>query len=129
MPIHDWTRVNSGTFHNFHYRWVAAVMDWLNDGHLPPGFFAMAEQIIGRPEPDVVTLQKAADSNPGAQSRTDGGLAVLDAAPKTRFVERTEQDRYARKAHQIAVRHELGNVVAVVEIVSPGNKDSRHAIR
>lgn len=34
-----------------------------------------------------------------------------------------------RKANRITVRHELGPVVAVIEIVSPGNKDSTHAIR
>jgi hypothetical protein len=38
-------------------------------------------------------------------------------------------ERYARKASWIVVRHELGEVLAVIEIVSPGNKDSRHAIR
>ena len=27
MPMHDWTRVKAGTYHNFHYRWVAAIMD------------------------------------------------------------------------------------------------------
>lgn len=36
---------------------------------------------------------------------------------------------YARKANRITVRHLLGEVVAVVEVVSPGNKDSGHALR
>lgn len=40
-----------------------------------------------------------------------------------------EVERYAEKANRIAVHHELGDVVAVIEIVSPGNKDSTHAIR
>lgn len=35
----------------------------------------------------------------------------------------------ARRANRITVRDELGEVVAVIEIVSPGNKDSRNAIR
>ena len=35
----------------------------------------------------------------------------------------------ARKANRIAIHHDLGDVVAVIEIVSPGNKDSRHSIR
>ena len=42
MPMHDWTRVKAGTYHNFHYRWIAAIMDRLNAGLLPAGFFAMA---------------------------------------------------------------------------------------
>lgn len=39
-----------------------------------------------------------------------------------------EQERYARKANRIAVRHELGEVVAVIEFVSPGNKDRKHSL-
>src|SRR5438094_172200 len=123
MPIHDWTRVKAGTYHNFHYRWVAAIMDRLNAGLLPSGFFAMAEQIIGRPETDVVTLQTSSRSKP--PSAFNGGMAVAPARPKTRFVVpiASDPERYARKANRIAVHHELGEVVAVIEIVSPGNKD------
>src|SRR5438874_1715488 len=36
---------------------------------------------------------------------------------------------YARKANRITVRHPDGDVVALIEIVSRGNKDTRHAIR
>ena len=32
-------------------------------------------------------------------------------------------------SERIAVHHELGEVVAVIEIVSPGNKDSKNALR
>ena len=46
-----------------------------------------------------------------------------------RFVVRSEAANYARKADRISIRHPDGDVVAVIEIVSPGNKDSRHAIR
>jgi hypothetical protein len=38
-------------------------------------------------------------------------------------------ERYAEKANRIVIRHELGKVLAVIEIVSPGNKDSAHALR
>src|SRR5437867_3612170 len=99
MPMHDWTRVKSGTYHNFHYRWVAAIMDRLNAGLLPSGFFAMAEQIIGRPETDVVTLQTS--SRLKRPKNVLGGVAVAPARPKTRFVLPIprEQERYARKAN------------------------------
>ena len=46
MPMHNWTRVKVGVYHNFHFRWIAAIMDRLNAGLLPAGYFAMAEQII-----------------------------------------------------------------------------------
>ena len=114
MPIHDWTRVKSGTFHNFHYRWVAAIMDWLNAGHLPPDFFAMAEQVVGGPEPDVVTLHAGSNGDGHTQ---DGGVAVAAASPKVRVVERAEIERYALKANRVAIHHGLGDVVAVIEVV------------
>jgi hypothetical protein len=129
MPIHDWTRVKAGTYHNFHYRWIAALMDRLNAGLLPPGFFAMAEQIIGLPESDMVTLQTGSRPRPPAES--NGGGAVAPPRPKTRFVVPIppDQERYARKAHRIAIHHDLGQVVAVIELVSPGNKDRRHSLQ
>ncbi|MFO0808805.1 MAG: DUF4058 family protein [Gemmataceae bacterium] len=124
MPMHDWTRVTAGTYHNFHLRWIASIMDRLNAGLLPPGFFAMAEQTIGRPEPDVVTFQ----TGPKRPRDFNGSVAVA-AKPKTRFVLPLEEKRYAKKANRVAVHHGLGNVVAVVELVSPGNKGSEYAMR
>jgi Protein of unknown function (DUF4058) len=124
MPIHDWTRVKAGTFHNFHVLWTSTLTNRLNAGLLPAGYFAMAEQIIGGPEPDVVSLH----TRPRPDS---GGVAVAPPSPKATFVMPVpeETERYARKANQVAVRHELGDVVAVIEIISPGNKDSNHSIR
>lgn len=103
-------------------------MDRLNAGLLPKGMIAMAEQVIGGPEPDVVTLQQ----NDIVFSGNGGSLATMTDAPprpKTQFVIPVEVERYAAKANRVVVRHSLGKVVAVVELVSPGNKDSRHALR
>jgi hypothetical protein len=44
-------------------------------------------------------------------------------------VRRAEEGVYVRKADRVAVRHRLGHVVAVIEIVSPGNKASRGELR
>lgn len=128
MPMHDWSQVQAGIYHNFHYRWIAAIMDRLNAGLLPKGMIAMAEQIIGGPEPDVVTLQQNDIRFPSPV----GGSTMLAEAPprpKTQFVIPVDVERYAAKANRVVVRHSLGKVVAVVELVSPGNKDSRHALR
>ena len=126
MPIHDWTRVDAGTFHNFHLLWTATLTNRLNNGILPPGYFAMAEQIIGRPETDVVTLQRG---KPGTDPEPTGGVAIEEAPPKTQFVLPAEQERYVRKKNRIAIKHRMGEVAAVIEIVSPGNKDSKNALR
>jgi hypothetical protein len=125
MPIHDWTRVRANRFHDFHQSWTQNIRNALNAGILPPGFFAMAEQITGRPEADVVTLEL----NPPPGTAAPSGPAVEMAPPRARIVTRSEAAQYARKANRITIRHPDGDVVAVVEIVSPGNKDSRHAIR
>ena len=125
MPIHDWTSVRANRFHDFHQSWTINIRNALNAGLLPPGFLAMAEQITGGPEADVVTLEL----KPAPGIPSSGGLAVEVAPPKARIVTRSEAANYARKANRITIRHPDGDVVAVIEIVSPGNKDSRHAIR
>jgi Protein of unknown function (DUF4058) len=124
MPIHDWTRVRSNRFHDFHQSWTIAIRNELNAGRLPPGYFAMVEQKAGGPEADVITLELSPPSG-----SAPGGMAVDLQPPRARFVTRAETAGYARKANRITIRHPDGDVVAVVEIVSPGNKDNRHAIR
>lgn len=90
MPVHDWTRVSDGTFHDFHYSWVLEIKRTLMRGLLPKGYYVMAEQFGGDiGAPDVLTLQR------------------------TLVVRHTSDDR----------------IVAMIEILSPGNKSSRHAIR
>ena len=54
MPIHDWTRVAAGTWHDFHLAWIAEVRNALNGGLLPPSYDAQAEQIAGPLGPDVL---------------------------------------------------------------------------
>ena len=128
MPIHDWTRVQAGTFHAFHYRWISALCDHLNMGGLPRGYFALPVQVIEGPIPDILTLQEFPVVANAAEGNGGGGIAVLTMPPRTRFVQFSEPDTYARKANRITIRHEQGKPVAVIEIVSPGNKGSQHAL-
>jgi hypothetical protein len=51
------------------------------------------------------------------------------ARPATRYVWRSSKLDYAEKANRIVVKHHLGRIIAVIEIVSPGNKDSRGSLR
>jgi Protein of unknown function (DUF4058) len=123
VPIHDWTRVDSGTYHDFHQGWTIEIRNRLNRGILPEGFFAMADQRISGPEPDVVAL-RLRDPAPA------GGLVVAETPPRLKQAARVETEAalYARKANRIAIRNRLGRVVAIIEVVSPGNKDSKHAV-
>jgi hypothetical protein len=127
MPIHDWRRVDAGLLHDFHQSWTVALRNALNAGVLPPDYFALVEQRIQGPIPDVLTLELPAD---GTVSDPDSGTcAVATARPHTRLIQRSEPRIYASKANRITVRHRHGKVVAVVEIVSPGNKGSRAEFR
>ncbi|MGB2611843.1 MAG: DUF4058 family protein [Isosphaeraceae bacterium] len=124
MPIHDWTRVEAGDFHDFHQCWVVAIRNALNAGLLPVGYMAMAEQVTGRPIPDVVTLQ-AYEPKAGPE----GGIAVATAPPTARLIAKIERINYAKRADRVVIRHGRGKVVAIIEILSPGNKESRAALR
>ncbi len=127
MPIHDWSRVNSGIFHAFHQMWITEITRQLNSGLLPRDYYALPEQVTGGMIPDVVTLQ--AESQSPAGSDSSGGTAVASAPPKTAVIRQAEDELYALRADRIVVRHSLGDVVAVIEIVSPGNKQTRSALR
>lgn len=126
MPIHDWSRVDPGVFHDFHQAWTIEIRNALNAGRLPEGYFAMTDQFLDGRIPDVVTL----DRNPLLSgSHGTGGVAVLDAPPQASHITSVELDAYADRANRIIIKHRLGDVVAVIEVVSPGNKSSRHALR
>jgi hypothetical protein len=126
MPIHDWTRVDAGLFHAFHHGWIEELARALNQGVLPSDYFALPEQRIG-PIADVLTLELGGERE--ASPRGARGIAVAERAPQTRWTARAEADSYARLANQLTVRHRHGSVVAVIEIVSPGNKGSRAQFR
>ncbi len=127
MPIHDWARVDAGLFHAFHHDWVTVLARALNAGILPSDYYALPEQSIKGPVPDVLTLELS--PRRGNPSGAGSGLAVATAPPRTRVVRHAEERVYVRKTARIAVRHRHGQIVAVVEIVSPGNKASTSALR
>jgi len=127
MPIHDWTRVDAGLFHHFHQDWTIELCRSLNAGRLPVGYSALTDQRAGGPIPDVLTLQRRPR---GTDTREpSGGLAIATEPPKARIVETIERDTYAQRANRIRIQHRHGEVVCVIEIVSPGNKSSRNALR
>jgi hypothetical protein len=129
MPVHDWTRVNAGIFHDFHLGWLAELRKILNGGLLPPNYYALAEQLAGGLGPDVITLQQPAnDLLPSTEPQ--GGIALATIPPQVQFRARAETDLYAARAKTLTIRHASNHrVVAMIEIVSPGNKNNRHGFR
>lgn len=80
------------------------IHDWTR---VPPGLFRHFHQDW--------SIEIARELNRGRLPR---GLSAL-----------VEQQSYASRANHVVVGHHLGRMVAVIEIVSPGNKDSRAALR
>jgi Protein of unknown function (DUF4058) len=107
MPVHDWTRVSAGIFHHFHLEWIGDLSRQLNRGLLTPDYYALAEQFAGGLGPDVLTLQLP-------ENRAAFAEPVV----------------YAAKARTVVIRHASNHrIVAMLEVVSPGNKNTRHGLR
>lgn len=121
MPVHDWSKLDAATFHAFHTAWITHLSETLNDGLLPAGYYALPEQHGGRLIADVLTLQIPAPK--GSQPDADGGVAIADVPPRTRYkFSLSPAARGARRT--LTIRHVSGHrIVALVEIVSPANKD------
>jgi uncharacterized protein DUF4058 len=122
MPIHDWQRVSAGTFHHFHSGWITHLGEALNDGRLPVGYYAMAEQHAGQTLPDVLTLPTLDDS----QVADAEGVAAVQVKPPriARHVVANEATQYRLLRRTLTIRHSSNHrVVALLEIVSPTNKD------
>lgn len=123
--MHDWTRVPSGLFHHFHQVWSVNISRTLNRGLLPSGLSALVEQRSGTFENDVLAIEENLPYPDGFENT--GGTAVLEK-PRTRIVRQSDKDFYADRANRVVIRHRLGKVVAFIEIVSPGNKDSVRSV-
>lgn len=123
MPVHDWSRVDAGIFHGFHTLWVTALNNALNDGLLPRDYYAYPEQHAGQFVADLLTLHAAPRQVDPPPLSSSGGLALAEAPPRVRLREELSPSARSRR-RTLAIRHVSGHrLVAVIEIVSPANKD------
>jgi hypothetical protein len=121
--MHDWTRVDAGIFHHFHHEWISEINRALNRGLLPPDYYAMAEQVAAGFGPDVLTLRDR------VATPSSGGTATQTRPQTTYFAESLPGLR-ARRTSRVVVRHVSGDqIVAMIEIISPGNKSGGAAFR
>jgi hypothetical protein len=134
MPIHDWTRVSAGTFHDFHNAWITELRNALNGGLLPTGYYAQGEQWAGKMNADVLTLHAGTPNaaTSGDMTPTGGGITVVEEAPPrvSRRVAASEAAHVRAARRTLVIRHSSGHrVVALVEIVSPANKDRPRSVQ
>lgn len=128
MPMHNWELVEAGIYHAFHHEWISEISRALNRGLLPKSLDALPEQVAAGFGPDVLTLQDESDST---ETGTNFGPATLThAKPKVFHFAKKVGGISPRRKSLVAVRHVTGDrVVAMIEIVSPGNKNTAHAFR
>lgn len=134
MPIHDWTRVDAGIFHDLHNAWITEMRRVLNKGILPAGYFVLSEQTFGPGKPDVLTLH---DPSLSSGTTLDDGAAVepagpalLTAPPQAQLVVQAEAETYTANQRTLVIRHRSGHrIVALIEIVSAGNKEGYYPLR
>ena len=102
MPMHDWTLVDASIFHAFHHQWASTLSDMLNARLLSDEYYALLEQVDAGLGPDFLIFE---DQHRDAQV-------------------------FQRKKSALAIRHVSGDrLVAMLEILSPGNKSGRNAFR
>ena len=124
MPVHDWTRVPAGTFHDFHNRLIAHLTEVLNQRLLPEDYYAQSEQRIDDIVADVLTLRRPRSAK-SDRPEPPGGTAVAEAPPRVAGTLGSNGLRaIGLKQRRVVVRHvSRHRVIAVVEVVSPANKD------
>jgi hypothetical protein len=134
MPLHDWTRVSAGTYHDFHNSWITHLKESLNEGLLPPPYYALGEQRAGDTGPDLLALREAAEQgedDAGSVIVDEGMVAVAEAPPCVHLAQEASLEAafYLSKRRTLVIRHATGDrIVALVEIVSPANKHNRASV-
>lgn len=127
MPVHDWTCVDAGVFRDFHNVWIAFLRNALNSGVLPKGYYAMSEQHGGKYLADVLTLHQPPPTEAAARE-TLGGVAVADAPPAVRHRLALSPTTLALRK-TLTIRHVTDDrIVALLEIISPANKDRKKSV-
>ncbi|NLF69227.1 MAG: DUF4058 family protein [Candidatus Anammoximicrobium sp.] len=137
MPMHDWTRVSAGTYHDFHNSWITHLKEAFNAGLLPPAYYALGEQRSGGIDPDVITL-RTEDAEPEDRGYTrydddgeTGLVAVAEAPPRVRILQEAAEEVafYLQRRRTLVIRHVSGDrIVALIEIVSPANKHAHQTL-
>lgn len=96
---------------------------------MPDSHYALIEQFAGRTIADVLTLHASPPplDEPPLPPAT-GGTTLAEAPPRVRYRRTIEAEVLAR-TRSIAVRHVSGHrLVALLEIVSPANKDRARTV-
>lgn len=104
----------------FHASWADEIMATLNQGGLPPGYFAETQvHFGGRVEVDVAALERSSGSAP---SPTNNGEVAVEIAQETDVL---LMPAVFPDEVEIRIIQRSGGptLVGAIELISPGNKD------
>ena len=106
MPVHGWSRVFDGAFHDFHHAWIAELWSVLNGGILPADYYAMAEPVTRPIVPDILTLQSTNGiHHDWSSTPVAGATAVATVPPRVHLHESLkEETAYARRQRSVVIR-------------------------
>ena len=124
MPVHDWTRVEAGIFHDFHMVWTVLLRNALNEGLLPKGYYALAEQHAGRAIADILTLHASPEPHGTGMVAAGYGRHRRRRGTASSVAQADRGAVALGRRRSLAIRHVSGHrLIALIEIVSPANKD------
>jgi hypothetical protein len=129
MGIHEWDRVPASVFHDFHLAWVAELHKVLNSRVLPACNYAMIE-LTGDATLGEQSFWYGSATFPNAAVQGSHAYSI-DASPPRVSVRdtATEAMLLAARRKRIVIRHQTGDrIVALIEVVSQGNKEKRGAV-
>ena len=132
MPVHDWSCVGAGIFHDFHGAWITEIRNAMNGGILPDRFYALSESYADDVIADVLALESGEEKEfglAGERPGHPGATALATSRPGVRFVEEAEEDAILARQRTVVIRHSSDDrIIALIEIVSPGNKARKPAL-
>ena len=123
MPLHDWQPASDAVFHSFHVGWLWNLARELNRRLLPPGYVARAEESLGLYAADVLVLETG---EPPGPTGSPVAIPTADLRPPLPLAPARVAEPRARRIAVFSARDERR--VAVIEILSRGNRDSRARI-
>jgi hypothetical protein len=102
MPIHDWTKVPVGIFHDLHLAWIVELQRTLNGGVLSDAYYAQAERpTTGTGDDSLLPEPLNAEAEAQLLAGRANRLVIFDARTDRR--------------------------VALLQIVAPGHKSSQQS--
>jgi hypothetical protein len=112
--------------------WIPQIASVLNEGLLPKGYYALAEQNTASAWPDVIALEivpptlVGKDQGLSPRKHEPGRVSVALPAPRMFITTKTTNVSYASLRRTVVIRHIEGHeVIALIEVLSSANKASR----